>query len=365
MSKIYIVPIEKLESRYTGQWYEHIPRLLCNAGLMVEIIEGPIDIPEATTAGAFLNFGGTNVYKAVQLEKISRMFCEGKIKEGDQFLFTDAWNPSIINVKYMSTLLNIPVKIHGFWHSGNYDKNDFLGRVNGDASWLYHTEQALFNAIDHNHFATEFHINLFAETYGETSDNEWQETLKDKGKIIRTGWPMEYMPSTLEKYKWMKKKDLILFPHRIAPEKQVEIFRDLARAMPEYEFIVCQDEQLSKHEYHTLLGESKIVFSASKQETLGISAGAEGPLLGAIPLSPDRLSYSEIFENYPNFLYPSEWTEDWNSYIVNKDKIIQRLKYIMNNYDTYLLSVENYIDSDYKKYFQAKNMLIILGASDE
>jgi hypothetical protein len=63
-----------------------------------------------------------------------------------------------------------------------------------------------------------------------------------KIEIVRTGWPMEYMPKVLEPYKNLPKRDLILFPHRIAPEKQVEIFRDLAQTLPQYEWIVCQDQ---------------------------------------------------------------------------------------------------------------------------
>jgi hypothetical protein len=73
----------------------------------------------------------------------------------------------------------------------------------------------------------------------------------DQNKIVRTGWPMEYMPDTLSMYKDMDKRDLILFPHRIAPEKQVEIFRDLKEHLPQYEVVVCQDQQLSKNEYRS------------------------------------------------------------------------------------------------------------------
>jgi hypothetical protein len=72
--------------------------------------------------------------------------------------------------------------------------------------------------------------------------------------------------------------------------------------------VVCQDQQLSKDEYHTLLGQSKIVFSANLQETLGISC-YEGTLVDAIPMVPDRLSYSELY--HEGFKYPSEWTESF------------------------------------------------------
>src|SRR5210317_1258307 len=115
---------------------------------------------------------------------------------------------------------------------------------------------------------------------------------------------MEYLRNSLDSYKGMKKRDLILFPHRIAPEKQVEIFRDLKEHLPQYEFVICQEQELTKNEYHNLLGEAKMVFSANLQETLGIS-WYEGALVNAIPMVPDRLSYSEMTDA---FKYPSEWT---------------------------------------------------------
>ena len=116
MNNIWIVDLEAVESRYTGQWKHHFPDLIRKLGFgeyNVQVIEGPTDIPEATTPGAFLNFGGTNIYKSAQMVKIGRLFCDGEVKEGDHFIYTDAWNPSITQLKYMSQLLEIPIKIHG------------------------------------------------------------------------------------------------------------------------------------------------------------------------------------------------------------------------------------------------------------
>jgi glycosyltransferase involved in cell wall biosynthesis len=325
---IYIVDIEAVETRYTGQWKTHIPTLLRQKGYNVSIIEGPTDIPQATTPGAFLNFGGTNVYKASQVEQLGRLFCNGTIQSGDHFVFTDAWHPGIINLKYMSELLNIPVKIHALWHAGSYDPADFLGRLIGDAPWVRHVEKSFYHAIDYNYFATGFHIDLFFKNlFGEQGPAEHFRAMQSN-KVVRTGWPMEYMCMTLNPYKHFYKRNLILFPHRIAPEKQVEIFRDLAQQMPEYEFVVCQDQSLTKDEYHRLLAESKIVFSCSLQETLGIGC-YEGSVLGAAPLVPDRLSYSEMYD--AEFKYPSEWTQDWNSYMANRHLLVDRIRYLMNH----------------------------------
>jgi hypothetical protein len=343
-----------VESRYTGQWKTHVPDLLKKAGHNVQVISGPEDIPSATTPGAFLNFGGTNIYKSAQVEQISRLFCDGSICANDHFLFTDAWHPGIINLKYMSELLGIPVTIHALWHAGSYDPQDFLGRLIGDAKWVRHAEESFFHAIDHNYFATDFHIDLFAETFSETVDDEWKMTMIEQGKIVRTGWPMEYFQDTLAPYKGMKKRDMILFPHRIAPEKQVEIFRDLAKHLPQYEFVVCQDKQLTKHEYHTLLGQAKMVFSANLQETLGIS-WYEGAVVDAVPLVPDRLSYSEMA--FDTFKYPSEWTESFATYEAHRPQLCFAIMQHMDYYDTRLPQIAKQVEVLHEQFFSANNLI--------
>ena len=351
---IYIVDLEKLETRYTAQWATYVPSLLTQHGHNVVVISGPDDIPSIPTPGMFLNFSATNVYKAVQVEKISRLFCEGKIKDGDYFLFTDAWHPGVINLKYMIELLGIKAKIGGLWHAGSYDKWDGLGRLIGDAPWVRHSEKAFFHAIDHNYFATDFHINMFIENLLGEDIRNGRMGYMAIDKIVRSGWPMEYMDSSLELYKGMEKRNLILFPHRIAPEKQVEIFRDLASELPEYEFVVCQDQQLTKNEYHNLLGEAKLVFSANLQETLGISM-YEGCVVNAIPMVPDRLSYSEMFADL--WKYPSEWTESWEDYQLHKHKLVESIREYMTNYDHYATLIPQQAYSLTDNFFSATELL--------
>lgn len=347
---IYLIDLEPVETRYTAQWKVHLPKLLTAHGHEVKVISGPNDIPNATTPGAFLNFGGTNVYKASQVEQLGRLFCNGTIKPNDHFLFTDAWHPGIINLKYMSELLGIPVTTHGLWHAGSYDPQDFLGRLIGDAPWVRNAEKSFYHAFDHNYFATQFHIELFCETLlGFTPAKELYDT-----KIVRTGWPMEYMTDTLAMYKNMPKRDLILFPHRIAPEKQVEIFRDLKEHLPQYEFVVCQDQQLTKNEYHNLLGEAKLVFSANLQETLGIS-WYEGAIVGAIPMVPDRLSYSEMA--FDTFKYPSMWTENYAMYIRHRPYVAKKIMEYMENYEKFLPSLNKQVNLLKENYFSCDNLL--------
>ena len=358
---VYLVDLEAVETRYTAQWKDHVPNILRKHNHDVQIISGPTDIPSATTPGAFLNFGGTNIYKARQVEQMGRLFCDGAVHAGDHFIFTDAWHPGIINLKYMSELLGIPVTTHGLWHAGSYDPQDFLGRLVGDKPWVRNAEKSFYHAFDHNYFATDFHIHMFYKNLIQTDPDRRQTMYKTviedtvfNNKVVRTGWPMEYMDSTLTPYKNMPKRDVILFPHRIAPEKQVEIFRDLKEHLPQYEFIVCQDQQLTKNEYHNLLGESKLVFSANLQETLGIS-WYEGALVDAIPMMPDRLSYSEMA--YDTFKYPSEWTESWNQYLIHRQEICHKIIQYMDNYEKFLPQLKKQTRDLHEQFFSAKELV--------
>jgi hypothetical protein len=358
MSKIYIVPIEPIDTRYTRQWYEHIPASLeaeaKKTGREIEIVvvDGE-QVPPVPTPGAFLDFGATNIYKSSQLGAIAEEFQHGRVKPGDKFLFTDAWNPSVISVRYMSELLNIPVKLHGMWHAGSYDPQDFLGRLIGGASWVRHAEKAMMHAYDTNWFATNFHLDMFIRNlWGpftkeafEPSFDETKAKWMVNRKVDLTGWPMDYLKAVLDPYSKMKKTNRIAFPHRLAPEKQLNIFTDLAARMPEYEWIVCQEKELSKHEYHTILGESKMVFSANLQETYGISM-IEGLICGSMPLVPNRLSYIEMYEEA--FKYPDAWTRDFASYESNRDDLIGKIRSIME-----------YSESDYMKSIMSSQLAML------
>ena len=347
---IYIVDIEAVDTRYTKQWKEYLPKQLRRATNSEVVVISGGEVPQATTPGAFLNFAGTNNYKSQQMLEISRMFANGEIKDEDYFLYTDAWNPTVIQIKYMAELLGIDIRVGGLWHAGSYDPHDFLGRLIGDKPWVRHAEMSMYECYDDNFYATNFHIDLFTDTMMDNYD-------VDMDKAIKVGWPMEYLKDSLVQYKGMEKRDLILFPHRVAPEKQVDIFRDLAMRLPQYEFIVCQEQELSKNEYHNLLGEAKMVFSANLQETLGIS-WYEGALVDAIPMVPDRLSYSEMA--LPEFKYPSAWTEDYDAYLHHKDKVIAQIVNYMENFSDLQVSLEKQRMKLNKEFFSGSKLYEVI-----
>lgn len=364
---IWVFSLEPIQTRYTCEWYDHFPKLLetkVGSKFTVKQIDG-IQKNSAPTPGAFLNFSDTNYWKSSQICNFLEHHNRGETGTDDHFIFTDAWNPTIVQLKYMRDLLGFKWKTHGLWHAGSYDDQDFLGRLIGPAGWVRHAEKSFYHCFDHNYFATEFHVKLFFDKLLNDGvfenpwyDEDWRDRYTDNHcKIVRSGWPMEYMEDTLLMYKGMPKRDLILFPHRVAPEKQLDIFLDLKESLPQYEFVVCQEKQLTKNEYHNLLGESKLIFSANLQETLGIS-WFEGALVDAIPMVPDRLSYSEMALN--DFKYPSEWTTDFNNYRIYREKIVAKIIDYIENHAKYLPKLNSQVNFLKKEFFSCDNLLKML-----
>jgi hypothetical protein len=310
---VWHIALEPIPSRYSAQWLECIkPEFEKYAAAlrfenkikddwhMIDILGDPIS--QEVTEGAFLDFFGTNVWKGTQTAKIARLFSKGYICPGDVFLFTDAWNPSILNVRYMADLMNIPVRIVSYWHAGSYDPWDFLGQ-NKNMTWAGKAEQAFYAASHHNVFATKFHAELFCNNLFGTS-YDFMKTVP--GKIVFSGQPHYQILEWFKQHKDddVPKRDLILFPHRLVPEKNPEIFDALTKRMPEFEWVKTVPLNLKKEEYYNLMKSARIVFSASFQETLGITM-LESVFANCLPMMPRRLSYPEIFGKGP--CYPGEW----------------------------------------------------------
>lgn len=334
MNTIYIVPIEPIDQRYTKQWYYNIPKLLANKGYKIITVDG--EQPKTgTTAGAFLDFAVTNIYKSTQTAAISRLFADGTIKAGDKFLVTDAWNSVITAIRYQSDLLDVPVEIHGIWHAGAYDPTDILGMKMGKP-WPWHQERAWYHACDYNYYATDFHRRMFLHNLDIPDAYQ--------AKAIRSGQPHEYIIPEVEKYCQTERDGKIMWPHRLNNDKQPDIIRDIATEMP---VTITQGMDLPKDEYYCMLGTASVVFSCSLHENLGISQ-MEGVLAGALPIVPDRASYSEMYPDV--FKYPTEWTSNWHSYNQYRDYLLGFIRERINNYDQYLPALaecKNKLISDY------------------
>jgi hypothetical protein len=313
MKKLWIVDIENIPMRYSTQWRKWIPNMLKDS-FDVHTISGQ-DYVNDLTSGGFFNFDLTNAYKANQVHILSKHMNSDQIQNGDIFLFTDAWHFGVIALKYMLDLKKFnDCKIYGIFHAGAYDKTDILGRFDL-GRWCDGFEESLVKACNKIFVATRHHKNVLCRS-----------RKIDKEKIEVSGLPFNfgyvkgfYDPETT------KKENIIVFPHRISPDKQPGIFKDLTPFFESlgYETVITYDLKLPKHEYYSLLAKSKFIFSAALHENWGITI-FEGLSLGCWPILPNRLSYREMY--LPELRYPSSWTIDMESYEKNKEKFKRYLK---------------------------------------
>jgi|TARA_R110000764_G_scaffold31805_1_gene72519 hypothetical protein len=348
MNTIWIIPIEPIDQRYTKQWYDNIPLTLkatiAERGLnyFVQTVDGEDFKPDVRTEGAFLDFGATNVYKATQAAEVSRLFSNGKVKAGDKFLITDAWNFIITPIKYMSDLLDIPVEIHSIWHAGAYDPTDILG-YKMSKPWPSHAEKSWYYSSDYNYYATDFHKNMFLRNL--------EIPLEDQTRAVRSGQPHELIVGQLVKHQSTPKKRRIMWPHRWNDDKQPEIALGLAQ---DFDMVITQKMNLDKAEYYATMGESMAIFSCALHENLGISV-MEAVLAGAIPIVPDRASYSEMY--LPEFKYPTEWTSSMENYKKHKDSLVGFITEKLNMADKYQDVLAKQRDILIRDYLNANVMI--------
>lgn len=298
--KIFFVPIEPFEERYSAQWLRWFEREFRKNDIEYLTILPENRMADSIREGEFLDIIGTNHFKAQQLQKLCELIDVGVISNEDVILVEDYWFPGIEMLGYMRDALELDFKIAGMLHAGTWDPNDFITQK-GMRSWARNIEEGWFKLADVIFVATNYHKDLILDgTY-----------IEDVTKIKVTGFPLYSDFLVEEEYfcaaSMFPKKNQIIFPHRFAPEKNSEIWLEIQQLAKEdllhdWSFIDTQ-KITSKNQYYTLLAESKIVLSLAYQETWGI-AQQEGVLLGCHPFMPNRLAYTEMYPSY--YLYNQE-----------------------------------------------------------
>jgi glycosyltransferase involved in cell wall biosynthesis len=288
--KVWLFPIEALPERYSEQWSRWWPAELRRLGVDVVVVNAPHST--SIKQGQFLDVVDTNRFKALQLEAFAGFLERGGVEDDDVVLLLDAWNPQLLSLAYMRDLGRVRFRIAGLFHAGSYDPWDLLGQNQRVAEWAQHAEQAYVRALDRVFVATHFHAKLLCNR--RVPSWEWS-------KVEVTGFPLYAAEWEAHAQPWEKRQRVVVFPHRLAPEKDPQEF-DVIRAAYELRYgldgtqwIKTKEACETKEEYYALLGRARVAVSTARQETWGI-AMLEAASLGCHPVVPDRLSYSEIYD---------------------------------------------------------------------
>lgn len=342
MKKLVFVPLELIEDRYSLQWYYWFKLEFEKQNVNYVDILPNMNVVKINQ-GEFLDCIQTNIFKAQQLQEICQLFEQKKVDENTVFLIMDAWFPGLEMLGYLRATLEIPFKIVGLFHAGTWDDFDFLTRC-GVKSWGKDLELSWLKMLDAVCVATQFHKDLILEQVN------YADSPKIKNKIYVTGFPIfpefttEFIGHTTPKL------NRIVFPHRLAFEKQPHLFDRLELAFKDqvsnslsksYTFIKTKECVKTKEAYYSVLNSSKIAVSFANQETFGI-AMLESVLCGCIPIVPNRLSYAEL---YPD-IFKYDCNVDSNVELQNALTLLNRIIQNENFYKTSMFALrQNIVNS--------------------
>jgi hypothetical protein len=285
MGKVIFVPIERIDRRYSNQWFDWFMASFKRFDKEVLVV-GDTNLKEIKV-GQFLDVYDTNSYKLGQLQEIIELL---KIHNDiDCIFFMDYWFPGVEALAYIRDNARMNFRIKGMLHAGTYDDYDFITQ-NGCGVWGEDFEKSILKIADEVFVGSQLHRQEIVQRRGELC------------KITVVDYPVyecsEYLSYT------ENKENIVIFPHRLGKDKQPELFKVIEEMYKDkypysnIEFIRTLDYNLTKGAYYTLLAKSKAVISFATHELFGI-AMLEAVNLKCYPIAPNRLAYKETLKEYP------------------------------------------------------------------
>lgn len=325
---VYIIPLEPLEERYTYSWYTNIPLAFKQEFQNIVIIDGE-PLSDYVDAGTFLDINSTVHYKSTQLAKISELFHQKRIKNGDIFFVADIEFWGIESIRFMADLQGIKVGLFGFCHAASYTIEDFMEPAAPysrffELGWLAAFDLIFVGSRYHKNAIIERRINplvvseadrqamadkivvtgnpLFLTDYDLASD----QTPKLKQMIISNRFDWEKRPNLSLDFCYILKRripDLNIIVTTSRPEfkSNKKWLVELARCM-ENDGIIKIYDGLTKKEYHALLAESRIFLTNTIEENFGYCL-IEAVLHNTYPLAENKYSHPELLKNDSRFLF--------------------------------------------------------------
>lgn len=304
--KIWYLPLQPLEERYTKQWYTLFVNEFKRRGLLHYTVGGE-SLTDRVEVGTFLDVNSTLYWQASQLRDVAELFRNKEIKDGDIFFAADVEFWGIESIRYLATLNGVDVKLMGFCHAGSYTHEDFFAKCAPFAKWYEFAWGQIFDKI----FVGSYYHKL--------------RLVKDRSiladKIFVTGNPYDIdgVKAIIPKVKKIKR---VIHTNRPDPEKRpavtLEVFRLLKQQHPDWELMVTTSrkqwgegalrdvalkmqemgiikirEGISKLEYLTLLAESTVMTGNSPEENFGYCI-LEALMVDTIPVVGNCCSHPEL-----------------------------------------------------------------------
>lgn len=307
---LWYLPIEPLEERYSKQWYEWFPEEFERQGIIYQTIDGET-LCDTVEVGTFLDINSTMHYKASQIRKISALFHQNQIQDGDVFFLSDTEMFGMEGtIRYLADLNGLAnIRIYGFAHAGSYTREDF---VEPCARYAKSYEHAWSDIFDQIFVGSEYHKNRLKNLRGVAVD-----------KITVTGNPYD-VEQVRNSISPQVKINRVIHTNRPDPEKRpnltLDLFEKLKQNHSGWEFMVTTGrrqwgtgalreralrlqeqgvitvcEGISKFAYLTLLAQSKVMTGNTVEEMFGYCL-LESLIFDTIPIVKNAFSHPELVQ---------------------------------------------------------------------
>lgn len=308
--KVYYLPLEPLEERYTEQMYRWIVAAFEKRELDYFIIPGQ-PLSKTTEGHQFLNWPSRVHYAATQMQQVAERFSRGKVADGDVFFIPDLWHPGVEFIGYMAELSGIKVRLFGIQHAGPFDITD---QTNQLLSWGKYLEACWYDLFEGVFFGSQYLVDLVVQ--GLRSEGLYTGQ-GEKFHVTGQVWDAS---DCREQTNWdvALKYPVVIWPHRLAPEKNPRDFYRLAEALapefPEVEWWITSSrlkqqfippsemvkfKAVSKPDYYGILAKAQVMVSTAFQENYGYTI-REATALDTPILCPDRACYPEMIFSSEN-----------------------------------------------------------------
>lgn len=279
MGKLWILPLEDIEMRYTAQWRKWVADTCKRRGVEYEMIDGDTlkDHSGKIETGQFLDAHATNYWKLTQMARVVEKLYDGQMDHGDKVFDFDIWHTGIQALPYITAITGQKIDLYGILHSGTYDPTEYITRA-GMHAWGSHFENAILSHTKAVFVGTPHHANIVDRA----------------GMIIATGLPYNSVDVLRMAGDLPAKENKVVWPSRLSAEKNphtYQMVRDRVKATrSDVEFVATHEHSFSKREYYRELASAKVVLSTASHENFGIGV-VEGMTLQCLPVVPVGACY--------------------------------------------------------------------------
>jgi hypothetical protein len=287
-------------------------------------------------------------YKNTQLNSIMNMILRGEIKNGDVFVFVNAWNFLAVPLSYFKDEYGMDIKMVGFWGNALFNQESPMWQrfKRKYKTWGREFEHSLFQSYDMNCFLCEEHSTMFFNKYPR---------LRHKKNWSITGFPFEYISKGVIK---KQKEDIVLFPYEINSDLQVKVFQGMSVELPQYQFIYAQEHHNNRMLYLDLLRKSKTLYCGREAEANPVVIW-EAMENGVVPMVPGKLMYYYVFPE--RYHYPKELSSAKNNkflYLLrNRFQMVDYVRGRMEGYEEVLEQLKEDSKDIRERFYSNKRFL--------